>query len=267
MKLSQVYEDLLKSRKLTKPYNGWLFAHISIYFSVLFIRMGLKAEQVCVSWGIINVINGYFVYLSIIGVFYWIPFFVLIYSFTDLLDLTDGEIARYRNHVDPIIGKLLDGIGHRMTEYSILIAFTLGSYVKTGQICTLLLGLIAIFGEAIYTYCNERKLLVIRLYAKESVHQEMIDETIRYSLKKKWSEFKFKEQIKFIQGLFQYRSVYLIVFLSYLSDIILILGLTVLAVYKNYAWIKMIVGLVRNRPELKDDAVDKSTLYWKQKSE
>ena len=207
-------KKILEHIKPTTPLVTFFLRKISKYFTYIFIKLGFNPEPICLSWGIINVINGFFIYKAIIGELIFIPVFFLVHLLTRTLDVVDGDIARYRNRINPISGKLLDGIGHRMTEYSILIAFTFGIYHKTHNELCLLIGFITFFGEAMERYCRERKLLVVRLYAKKEVHQKMSSKTKRYPIDASFFSLTFKEQIECLKGLFLYRQVYFIIILS-----------------------------------------------------
>ena len=149
-----------------------------------------------------------------------------------------------------------------MTEYSILIAFTFGIYHKTHNELCLLIGFITFFGEAMERYCRERKLLVVRLYAKKEVHQKMSSKTKRYPIDASFFSLTFKEQIECLKGLFLYRQVYFIIILSFASNIILTIGFAILAVWKNISWIKIVYNMLVNPPELKEGALD-TAAYWK----
>lgn len=255
-------ESIFNCRKETSDLPSILRRKVSIYISYVLIKLGFKAEHVCIGWGLIHVANSYLLYKSITGLYYLIPVYIFIQIFADILDVVDGEIARYRNSINPITGKLLDGIGHRMTEYSILIAFSYGILERTGLSYSLLIGFVAVFGEAMFTYCTERKVIVIRLYAEDEVHKKITAETKRYPVNMKFSQFTWEQRFEAVKGLFIYRSVYLIILLAYLHNSILILGFTLLAIYKNYCWIKLMRSLIYNPPKLKEDAIEKAA-YWK----
>lgn len=255
-------EKIWSCRKETSDITSLARRKVSIYISYVFIKLGFSAESVCVGWGIIHVLNSFLLYKSISGVLYLIPVFLVISIFADILDVVDGEIARYRNTINPITGKLLDGIGHRMTEYSMLIAFSYGIYERTNWHSSLIIGFIAIFGEAMFTYCNERRILVIRLYAKKEVHKKMSAKVKRVPVDSSFFDFTFPQKIEFIRGLFIYRSVYIVLFFSIISAKILFVSFVVLAFYKNFSWVKMMYALVKNPPELQQGAVGKAA-YWK----
>lgn len=259
-------KKIRESQKPTTPLGSYLHRKVSPYFTNILIKAGLNPEPVCLSWGLINVLNSYFIYRALLGEYLFIPIFLAIHIFTEILDVVDGEIARYRNRINPISGKLFDGIGHRMTEYSILIAFIFGVYHRTGSEFCLFIGLFAFFGEAMYTYCNERKLLVVRLYAKEEAHERMSTNIKRYPVNSKWSSFRVSEKIDCIKGLFVFRQVYFMVTLSFCTSIIITIGFVILAIHKNISWLKIIYKLLNNPPELREGAVDKAA-YWTKKPE
>lgn len=222
---------------------------VSARFTFLFLKLGWLPEQVLLFWGFLSVLSSYFIYLAIIGHPFAIGICFSLYFVAKVLDIVDGNMARYLNRANPIAGKILDGICHRLTEYSILIAFTFGTLVKTGQLYVIPIGFGLLLGEAMQTYCFERKLLVIRLHAKQA--NQPAGSKRWNVLTERWTNFSLRQKVKAIDGLLAYKTVYFMIALSYVSNKFLLAGLILLTCYKHFTWLKLIINLCLKPPELK----------------
>ena len=233
----------------SRSYSDYFHLMVSKRVTAFFIRLGWIPEQVLFLWGVLSVLSSYFIYLAIAGHPLAIGVSFLLYYFANVLDIVDGNLARYLDRSNPVAGKILDGIFHRLTEYSILIAFTYGTLEKTEQAFVIPLGFALLLGEAMQTYCTERRLLVIRLHAKpNSVPVESKPWDVRTE---GWTDFSLREKAKALEGLLAYKTVYFMIALSYISNELLIAGLILLTCYKHFSWLKLITKLCLNPPELK----------------
>lgn len=230
-------------------YPDYFHRMVSAAFTSLFLKLRWKPEQVLIFWGLLSVSSSYFIYLAIIGQPFAIAVTFTLYYVAKVLDHVDGNLARYLDRMNPVAGKILDGIFHRLTEYSILIAFTFGTFEKTGQALVIPLGFALLLGEAMQTYCFERRLLVIRLHAKPNSDPV---ESKRWDVRTEgWTAFSLKEKIKAFEGLLAYKTVYFMIALSYISNQLLIAGLVLLTIYKHFSWLKLITRLCLHPPELR----------------
>ena len=89
---------------------------------------GISANQATAVWGLLSLANSYVIYLAIVGKVLLVAVVFALYFVVVVIDCVDGEIARYRNTASPIGGKLLDGVWHKATEFSLLVAYVAGVY-------------------------------------------------------------------------------------------------------------------------------------------
>jgi phosphatidylglycerophosphate synthase len=179
------------------------------------------------------------VYLASTGTYALIPVIPLVYIFTFTLDCVDGEIARYRNMANPVGGKLLDGICHRATEYSLLAAFLLAAYTSTGSWLALPIGALLFSGDAMYSYVYERRLSTLRLQTGFTGRLKRTEAGV-YERGARWANLTSSQKIRTITGQLQYKSIYPVIALSYASPSLFLAGLAALAAYKHWQWIRLV---------------------------
>ena len=153
----------LESQKQRDVLAAYWPRRISPYITALLVKTRVTPNQTTVLWGAISALNSYVIYRVLIGEYQWLPVIPLVYVLTYILDCVDGEVARARHMENPVGGKLLDGICHRTTEYSLLAAYVCGSATLTNSAWALPIGLLLISGEAMYTYAYERRLTTMRV--------------------------------------------------------------------------------------------------------
>jgi phosphatidylglycerophosphate synthase len=246
-----------KLRRLQKKQDA-----VSVYFArlvsrrltPLFLKTGMSANQATAVWGLLSLLNSYVIYLAMTGAFWLAPLVFALYFVVVVVDCVDGEIARYRNTASPIGGKLLDGVWHKATEYSLLIAYVAGVHYWRPGPWILPLGLTLLAGEAMYTYVYERRLTVIRVFAKSSEYINPTHANDLYRRDEPWRDFPAAKKLNAFKGLIQYKSVYFMIALSLLPADFLMGGLVLLAVYKHFAWIKLLVRTVNRPPAMDQDA-------------
>ena len=212
---------------------------ISPYVTALLVRTRVTPNQTTVLWGVISALNSYVIYRVLTGDYQLLPVIPATYVLTYVLDCVDGEVARVRHMENPVGGKLLDGICHRTTEYSLLAAYVLACGTLTGSRWVLPIGLLLISGEAMYTYAYERRLTTLRVDIGFTGLLSQSDSGM-YARGERWSNLSIRRKIATIKGQVHYKSVYLIVALSYVSGFALLAGLALLAAYKHWAWMKLI---------------------------
>lgn len=119
----------------------------SIYFTYLFVKIGLTANQVTLLGIIPGILGGI---LLIIGGFkYWL-IGIVCFLLSYILDYSDGEVARF-NRKESTRGKFLDSILHSafMNSYLIL-SVAVGLYRELSSIVPLILGLVSL----VFLYIN-----------------------------------------------------------------------------------------------------------------
>lgn len=229
----------LESQKHRDVLAAYWPRRISPYITRLLVATRVTPNQTTVLWGVISAMNSYVIYRVLIGEYQWLPVIPLVYVLTYILDCVDGEVARVRHMENPVGGKLLDGICHRTTEYSLLAAYVCGCASLTGSPWVLPVGLLLVSGEAMYTYAYERRLTTMRVDIGFTGLLAQKDSGM-YVRGERWSNLSFRKKIATIKGQVHYKSVYPIVILSYISGYALLGGLALLAAYKHVAWVRLI---------------------------
>ena len=211
---------------------------LSPFVTALLIRTPITPNQTTMVWGLISVSNSALLYYVLIGHYVLLPIVPFVYILAEVLDCVDGEIARARQATNPIAGKILDGLCHRATEYSILTVAVIAAFQLTQSWWTLPIGLVLLSGEAMYTYAYERRLTAMRVDARFT-GLLTLDESAMYERGTRWRDLSVRRKAMTIKGLVHYKSVYPFIALSYVSGHALLAGLAALAVYKHYVWIRL----------------------------
>jgi len=133
-----------KSRENEFYYKDWvernLYRRVSIYFTKLFLKLGISANQTTIMSFFILVIAGV---LFILGKpWQWIIGALLIYLF-DVLDRVDGEIARYHKSASTR-GGYLDGVVYFLGWPFVLACMSFGLYNSLQHISVFILGFLAL---------------------------------------------------------------------------------------------------------------------------
>jgi phosphatidylglycerophosphate synthase len=208
-------------------------------------RLGATANMATTTWGLLGLSNSVVIYLVIRGRLELMPLVPLLYLGVLAFDCVDGDLARALGTANPTGGKLLDGIWHKAIEYSLLVAYVSALDSPRWQGWLLPLGLILVAGEGMYTYAFERRLLMLRVYAKsaEPALEETSDDLFVHG--ERWGDLSAKRKTKALLGLVQYKSAYFMMLLALLSPLLLFAGLVTLTAYKHYSWIRLVVRTVR----------------------
>jgi phosphatidylglycerophosphate synthase len=229
---------ILDSQKQRDVLPAFWPRKISPYITAVLVRTPITAHQTTVLWGIISAANSYVVSRVLIGDYLLLPIIPLVYILTYVLDCVDGEVARVRQIADPVGGKLLDGICHRTTEYSLLAAYALAAYHLTASPWVLPVALLLFSGEAMGGYAYERRLMAIRVHMGFS--GAMASEDKMYPRGAKWADLSRAQKIVTIKGQLHYKSIYAIIAAAYVSGSVLLAGLALFAAYKHVSWIRLI---------------------------
>jgi phosphatidylglycerophosphate synthase len=216
---------------------------VSPYVTALLLKTPITPNQTTVLWGLLSVSTSGLVYYVLLGHYMLLPLVALVYIFAEVLDCVDGEIARVRQMSNPIAGKILDGICHRATEYSLLAAAVCAVFELTGSWWSVPVGLVLLSGEAMYTYAYERRLTALRVDARFT-GLVALTESSMYERGERWRDLSPKRKLMTIKGLVHYKSIYAFAALSYVSGLALLVGLTLLAVYKHVVWIRLVARTI-----------------------
>lgn len=118
------------------PYAKYLVRPISIWFTWLFVRTPLSANNVTIIQETFGIIG---------AVLFACGRFVLGAIFLQLgfiMDNSDGEVARWKDQQSES-GKFLDLIGHMIVIPFYFFGLGLGLYLQQGEIITLIMGFLA----------------------------------------------------------------------------------------------------------------------------
>ena len=245
------HEEKLRSLQKKQDAVSVYFARIvSRRLTPLFLKTGISANQATAVWGLLSLLNSYVIYRAMIGAFWLVPIVFAMYFLVTVVDCVDGEIARYRNTSSPIGGKLLDGVWHKATEYSLLVAYVAGVFHLSSSPWVMPMGLALLSGEAMYTYVYERRLTVIRVFAKSTEYINPTHPNDLYRKDEAWRDFPAQKKLNAFKGLIQYKSVYFMIAISYLPVQVLFAGLALLTAYKHFAWMKLLIGTVNRPPQI-----------------
>jgi phosphatidylglycerophosphate synthase len=248
----QLAPQILASQKKEDTIAVFFPRKLSKYITAICLPLGLSANQATALWGLISVANSYLIYQAMLGQLFLIPIVFAVYVFAETIDCADGEIARCRKTANPIGGKLLDGICHKATEFSLLVAYVGAAYIQRPSLEVMLIGLVLFAGEAMHGYSSERRVLVIRLHAKPQNYITQPGPYDLYRTGESWWSFPGPKKLKSLTGLLHYKSVYPMILLGAVSADALVVGLGVLALYKHFSWLRLVTAMVNNPPPLKE---------------
>jgi hypothetical protein len=135
----------------------------------------------------------------------------------------------------------------------LLSAYIAGAFYWTQSLLVLPLGLMLLSGEGMYSYVYERRLLIIRLFAKSSEFINPMTTDDLYERDERWREFPRRKKLNALKGLVHDKSVYTMIVLSWVSVNGLLGGLVLLTAYKHFSWLKLITTTVRKPPQVSKD--------------
>jgi phosphatidylglycerophosphate synthase len=231
--------DILASQKHQEMLAAFWPRKVSRYVTAALVKTPITPNQTTVLWGAISVANCWLVYLALAGHYAIIPLIPIVYQVAFVLDCVDGEIARYKNMVNPIGGKLLDGICHRATEFSLLATFAIAAYAVDSSLWAIIVGLFLLLGDAMYVFVYERRLTALRVQAGLKGQMRRTAAGV-YQRGMRWRELTRRQQRETITGLVHHKSVYAVIALSYLPPSVFITGLAALAAYKHVKWVRLV---------------------------
>jgi phosphatidylglycerophosphate synthase len=231
---------VIESQKPRDVLAAFWARKVSRHMTALLLKTPITPNQTTVLWGAISAMNSYVVYRVLIGDLVLLPVIPLVYVLTYVLDCVDGEIARARKMANPVGGKLLDGVCHRTTEYSLLAAYVCAAAQLVTSSWVLPIGLLLLSGEAMYTYAYERRLSTLRISIGFTGLLASTSENM-YERGERWRDLSWRRRIATVKGQVHYKSIYAVIAVTYISSVALITGLAMLAVYKHMSWIRLIV--------------------------
>ncbi len=113
---------------------------ISIYFTWIFLRLGISANTVTILSGIFCIIGGFLlcsrsIWIVVLGIV-----FFYIYS---LLDHCDGDIARY-NRKSSLLGAFLDWYVHFLRDAAMFTGLAIGSFADQPSVFIIICGFLSV---------------------------------------------------------------------------------------------------------------------------
>jgi len=134
--------DICHNTRAFKSHNrlSRFYYRVSIYFTSLFLRLGMTANHVTVLSGIVAIISAFFlsassIYLVLVG--------VLFLSLSSILDYSDGEVARYYKS-GTITGHFLDWYMHNVISSAMFIGLAFGALSIKSNMFMVLFSILAI---------------------------------------------------------------------------------------------------------------------------
>jgi len=244
--------DIREFQKPTDTITAFFPRIVSPYVTATALQLGLSGNQVTILWGVVNVAASAVVYAAINGRPALVLLVFAMHLFAHVLDCSDGEVARRRQAANPIGGKLLDGICHKATEYSMLVAYIAAIVGHAPPTFVLAVSMALLTGEAMCAYAEERRILVVRLHAAPQKFATPTGPDDVYNAGESWSSFSSRKKVKSLAGLIEYKSVYAVIVLGMLSIVALAYGLVALALYKHYSWVRLISRTVSHPPAMRE---------------
>lgn len=139
-----IWRDRLNTFK--EPYLMRFSRWFSYPFTVLFYRVKFISPNAI---SFFSLLVGLFSAILLLGGNYVLA--GIIYWFSYILDLSDGEIARLRNKASKF-GAWFDGILDRIKEFIIIIAASIVLYLQEPSLFVFVLALLAVLGGLFWRY-------------------------------------------------------------------------------------------------------------------
>jgi len=209
----------------------------------LFVRAGITPNQATLLWGAISIANSYTVYRAMTGEYWLVPVVWAMYMVCSVIDCVDGEVARATDRVNPVAGKLLDGVCHRATEYSLVGAFGVAGWTLTGSEWMLPITVLLLTGDAMQSYVYERRVTILRVQQRLTGALQHGPRDV-YSWGTAWRSLTPRQKLATLTGTFHYKSVYPVIAVAYVSPLILAIGLALLSLYKHGVWVRLLTRTV-----------------------
>jgi phosphatidylglycerophosphate synthase len=247
-KAAGVLERIRSHQKRQDITEVFFHRKLSPFVSAVCLRLGMSANTITAVWGGLNVLGSAFVFLALTRHVAFVLLVPLVHNFSEVLDCSDGEVARVTGSASPIGGKLLDGVSHKATEFSLQTAFVLAAWWLAPAWYVPCLAAALLAGEGMLGYTYERRLLILRVHAAFTGRATTMMPDDLYEPGERWWGFSVRKKIKTLRGFIHYKSVYFLVALAQLSTVALLFGLGAMAVYKHYTWIRLAAETVRTAP-------------------
>lgn len=139
--------DICQPGASTEPFVPRMFRKVSIFLTILFLYLGITPTAVTFMRFVVGVFG---IVLICLGQYWLTVTGLFIFTFSLLLDLNDGEVFRYRTWKTGkkegiLVGHFLDRAFDYAYRPLLLLAAGIGSWILTGYVFYLFLGLIGSF--------------------------------------------------------------------------------------------------------------------------
>ena len=123
-----------------KDFLSYFYQLVSIYFTKIFLIIGLSGNQVTILSGIVSIIGG--VLISFESVILTLVGFICFHLFS-IFDYSDGEVARY-NKKGGVEGHFLDWLMHFVTSLALMFGLFFYSFKSIDNYFILLIALLSL---------------------------------------------------------------------------------------------------------------------------
>ncbi len=164
-----------------EPYYRYFTRHISILFTWFFVRTPVSANQITIFQELLGVAGA--VLLGFGKMTHTLAGVILL-QLGNVLDCTDGEVARWKNQ-QSINGIFLDLVGHVIVIPAYMFGLGFGVWMQTGRIETLIAGFLS-------------ALFVIRIERNTTL--SVIDTLIKENDKPHYNYRRMRDQAEEMEG-------------------------------------------------------------------
>ncbi len=161
-------------------YQANIARRISIYLTWIFLKFKIHATPVSILMLIIGLISSYF---FTFGVYFASIIAVILFQFWYVLDMVDGELARYWNEKSAK-GSFLDKLDHHVVHPLIFIGISIGLYKQYNLAILLILGGFIAYSLLLQDLINLDKLLSVLRYRSKKRGIKEIDFASQSNVKK-----------------------------------------------------------------------------------
>jgi len=140
-----------KTQYYTSPWvSVYVHRAISIYFTRLFLVLGVSANQATLTGFIFGIAGSTLLIFS--QPVYWIIATFLLYLYV-VIDHSDGEVARYRKSPSPF-GRYFDDVGGMIVKLYYIACLSIGVYNAVSFDKVLMIGLIVVIFSSVFYLSN-----------------------------------------------------------------------------------------------------------------
>ncbi len=148
-------EELERLRKAVQPEDGIIATHLNSKISIRIVkylsRTAITPVQVSIISFLVSIVAGF---CFSFGIYFYTVVGALLVQLSFILDMCDGELARYQNKCSKF-GAWLDRVFDRLSEFSIFLGICVGVYRYSHNPGIWVLGLTVIFTLSLLNYSSD----------------------------------------------------------------------------------------------------------------